>query len=482
MAELLKLQFPDLARPVRQWGLKRAHVKWDPVDPYRLRVDPRKSIARFQEADFIGHERVESYIYFSQRKLKNKDGPYFNCEHLKSVGYDRETARTMKREQGTEGSYYEDSLCYPTEHIEVRLIPKEWKLGESDRAEIWWFEFCGDAVIVRAHRSPYHHGEFNYCIGESLPDMHTVVNSGFGEMVDPFQRFMNWMGSSHYENIRRFINNSALLADRFIEMEDVLNPKPGGHVRLTSDAQDLIESGMVQDGRIFYPQLALTDVTKGHIDEIQWMFELVGRMTGANDTSQSVALSSKRTATEVDALTGAASQRTQGIAMTLDEMLIGPLAEHLSMIRQQMTTDEQWYRVNGDLAREIQRRIGADNPILQSTEGGIRALIAPEDLYGQYDYVPMSGMDPQNPSRSAETLMQLMEIGQPMADPQTMMMLGEEEVLDTKEMFTRIAENLKVKDISRLFRPNPLIPPQVVPDEAMAAGVQAGNFVDPAQI
>jgi hypothetical protein len=483
MAQIIGQIYPDLARPVRQWGLKRAHVQWDAVDPYRFRIDSRKSVSRFQKSDFIGHERVESLIYFEQRQLKNKDGPYFNVKELKSVGYDRKTARSIGREEGTQGEYYRDSLSYPTEHLEVRLVPKEWELGTSDRAEIWWFEWCGDAVIVRAHRSSYHHGDFNYSVGESLPDMHTVINSGFGEMVDPFQRFMNWMGSSHYENVRRFINNSALLADRFIEMEDVLNPKPGGHIRLTSDAQDLIESGMVPDARVFYPQLALQDVTKGHIEEIQWMFELVGRMTGVNDPAQGIHLPSKRTATEINALTGAASQRTQGVAQTLDDMLVGPLAEHLSAIRQQMTTDEQWYRTGGDLAREIERRLGDDSSrILQSTEGGIRALIAPHDLYGQYDYVPYSGMDPQNPARSAETLLQLLEIGQPLADPMQMMAMQEEEVLDIKELFIRIAENLKVKDVNRLFKPNPAIPPPmptVVPDEAMAAGMQAGNFVPP---
>ena len=492
MAEMASMMYPELSRPVRQWGLKRAHVKWEPVDPYKLRIDPRKSVARFQQGDFIGHERVESLLYFEQRKLKKKDGPYFNCKQLRSVGFDKEQARTIKREEGTEGEYYEDSLVYPTEHMEVRLVPKEWELGESDRAEIWWFEWCGDSVIVRAHRSPYHHGEFNYQIGETLPDFHTVVNSGFGEMIDPFQRFMNWMGSSHYENIRRFINNSALIMERFVEVEDIKKPKPGGHIRVTQEAQELFASGMVSDPRVFYPQLGLNDVTKGHVEEIQFMFELVGRMSGANDPAQGVHLPSKRTATEIDALTGAASQRVQGIALILDEMLVGPLAGHLSQIRQQMTTDAQWYRINGDLAREIQRRIGADNPILQSTEGGIRAMIAPHDLYGQYDYVPYSGMDPQNPARSAETLMQLMELGQPMADPQMMLAIGEEEVLDVKELFTRIAENLRVKDISRLFRPNPLIPqqppavpggvpvapgaPGVVPDEQFAAQVEAGNF------
>ena len=89
----------------------------------------------------------------------------------------------------------------------------------------------------------------------------------------------------------------------------------------------------------------------------------------------------------------------------------------------------------------------------------------------------------QNPARSAETMIKLMEIGQPFADPQQMMMMGEQDILDMKELFTRVDENMKIKDVDRLFKPNPMIPPpmgpEVVGDEAMAAGMQAGNFVPP---
>jgi hypothetical protein len=51
-------------------------------------------------------------------------------------------------------------------------------------------------------------------------------------------------------------------------------------------------------------------------------------------------------------------------------------------------------------------------------------------------------------------------------------------------MFTRVAENMRIKDIDRFWKPNPLIPPpmmgpEVVGDEEMAAGMQAGNLVSP---
>jgi hypothetical protein len=490
MAEILGAQYPELTRPIRQWGLRSAHVDWRPVDPYKLRLDPRKSASNFQRSDFIGHERVESLTFFTQRQLKNEDGPYFNVDQLKKTGFDTgDKNRSVGAEPGAEYKDYGDTASYRTEHLEVRLIPKEWKLGDSERAEIWWFEWCGDDVIVRAHRSPYHHGEFNYQIGEALPDMHTVINPGFGEIMDPLQRFMNWMASSHLENVRRFINNESIVSPAYIEMDDLLNPMPARFVRTTEEADELIREGAVSGVGSFFQQMPVQDMTKGHLQDITWMFDLVSRLSGVNDPVQGIQLPTRRTATEIETISGAASQRISYLVEILDEMLVGPLAEHLASIRQQFTTDTQWYRVAGDLAREIELRVG-ESDMIQSTEGGLRVKIAPWDLYGNYDYVPLSGNDPQNPAKSAESLIQLLEVMAPiphLVDPQAAMMMGEEDVADLKEVVIRIGENLGIKDIKRLFKPlfdeqgMPLAPPPppigVVPDEEMAAMAAAGNAV-----
>jgi hypothetical protein len=482
MAEVLGAQYPELTRPMRQWGLRSAHVQWDSVDPYKLRIDPRKTVSNFQAGNFIGHERVETLIFFTQQELENGDGPYFNVKQLRKTGYDTaDKHRSVGTEPGAEFKDYGDTASYRTEHLEVRLVPKEWKLGTSERAEIWWFEWCGDDVIVRAHRSPYHHGEFNYQIGESLPDMHTVINPGFGEIMEPLQRFMNWMASSHLENVRRFINNEGIVSTKYIEMEDLLNPKPAAFIRTTADGDEAIEKEgkRVSD---FFQQLPVQDMTKGHLQDITWMFDLVSRLSGVNDPVQGIQLPTRRTATEIETISGAASQRITHLVGVLDEMLIGPLADHLASIRQQFTTDTQWYRVAGDLAREIELRVGQSD-MLQSTEAGIRVKIAPWDLYGEYDYISLSGTDPQNPSRSSENLLQLLQIIGSMPhliDPAAAMAMGEEEVVDLKEVLVRIGENTGIKDVRRLFKP--VIPPQmppmmVAPDEQVAAMAAAGNAV-----
>jgi hypothetical protein len=488
MAEVLGATMPDLIRPMRQWGLRCAHVQHQAIDPYKFRIDPRKSLSTFQKGDIIGHEFTESLLYFKSRKLSKGEGPYFNCEQLEKSGFGSGYRRSgTNRSHGDEPGRSNDENIqetqnYHTEHLEIRLIPKEWKLGDGDKPEIWWFEWCGDDVIVRAHASPYDHGKFNYGVGAAYPDQNVILPMGMGQMIDPFQRFMTWMASSRFENVRRFINNAALIMTDYVEVADIMNPKPAGHIRLKQAAMDLIAQGLVSDARIFYPQLALQDVTGAHMQDIQQLFEWVGRMTGANDLSQGVHLPSKRTATEIDKLSGSASQRTQSMAEDMDNGLFGPLAELHSMIRQQYSTDEQWHRINGDMALEIEQRIDAKD-MIKRHGSGIHVKIAPWDLYGEYDYIPYTGMDANNPARSVENMLQLMQVtsGIPqLNDPMMAMQMGEEEIADLKKFVLRIGENMGIKDVGRLFKKNPMI--QVMQDQQLAAQQQAGNVVPVSQV
>jgi hypothetical protein len=484
MAELIGQKFPELVRPIRQWGRRQQYVRHQAIDPYKLRIDPRKSLSTYQDGDHIGHAFVESLLYFKSRKLENEEGAYFNVDALDDTGWvgsEKDTTnKTHLDEPGKQGDDIEDVRAYETEHLEVRLIPNEWELSDSDKPEIWWFEWCGDAVIVRAHPSPYDHGKFNYSIGCAYPDQNVILGMGLGQLIDPFQRFMTWMASSRFENVRRFLNNSSLIAENFVEVADVLNPKPAGHVRLTQAAQDLIAQGVISDPRVFLPQLALTDVTGQHMADIQTLFEWVGRLSGSNDMTQGIHLPSKRTATEIEKLTGAASQRTMSMGEALDTGLFESMADQHAQIIQQFMTDEQWFRVGGDLARDIQQRVGESDAVKPSG-GGLHVRIAPQDIYGMYDYVPYTGMDPEAPGKSVEALMNLMQVTMQtgLHNPQMGMQMGEEEVADLKEFVVRIGQNLKVKDVERFFKPNPIL---VMQQQQFEAAKQAGNVVPADQV
>jgi hypothetical protein len=478
MAEMVGMQFPELVRPIRQYGRRSQYVRHEAIDPYKLRIDPRKSLSTFQRGDMVGHQFVESLIFFKTRRLDKEEGPYFNVDQLSDTGWagceHGENDKTHLDQPGTTSDDTEEVRAYYTEHFEARIIPKEWKLSESDKPEIWWFEWCGDDVIVRAHASPCDHGQFNYSIGASYPDQNVIMSMGLGQLIDPFQRFMTWMASSRFENVRRFLNNASLIMDNFINVSDVLNPKPAGHVRATQAGQDLVAQGLIAPQNLL-PQLTMTDVTGQHMADIQTLFEWVGRLSGSNDMTQGIHLPSKRTATEIEKLSGAASQRTASMAEGLDYGLFDSMASQHAMLIQQFMTDEQWFRVGGDLARSLQQQVGESDAV-KPAGGGLHVRISPHDLYGQYDYVPYTGMDPEAPWKSVDAMMQLLQVmqGSGLTNPQAALALGEQEVADIKELVIRIGQNMKIKDVESMFKPNPILVQQ---QQAFEAQKAAGNYV-----
>jgi hypothetical protein len=79
--------------------------------------------------------------------------------------------------------------------------------------------------------------------------------------------------------------------------------------------------------------------------------------------------------------------------------------------------------------------------------------------------------------------MQLLQMGSSIpiiSNPMMAAQMGEDEILDQKEVFTRLFENMKIKDVSRMFKPNPLM--QVQPMDMIQQQVQAGNMVPAGQV
>ncbi|HWO69602.1 MAG TPA: hypothetical protein VNP94_02455, partial [Actinomycetota bacterium] len=146
------------------------------------------------------------------------------------------------------------------------------------------------------------------------------------------------------------------------------------------------------------------------------------------------------------------------VARLLDAQAIRPLAERAVANRQQFTTLEQYVRIAGNLVREL---------------GGLtQFLVRPSDLAGHFDYVPHSGVLPPDPARFAQTWAQLLEGAAKI--PQLLQPGPDGKVLDVRAVFNEAARALGIKDLATFYT---AAPPTVLPDEALARAVQAGNAV-----
>jgi hypothetical protein len=305
-------------------------------------------------------------------------------------------------------------------------------------------------------------------------------------------------GQSHIEHVRRAINNSMIYPPSLIEEIDLLYPTPGGHIRMSQRAEELMINGMMSPGQLVF-QLSTNDTTRGHLNDMASVMDMAQRMTGANDPAQGIPMQDRRTLGEVQAVMAAASQRISTTVRLADMQALAPLAKRLMINRQQFTEEAQWYRITGDLAKDMDAFVarGMGGNIQQMPGSGLmQALIGPSDIAGNFDYISHTGNMPPDPSRSATTWMQLLQSlaqGPQLFDP---MQYPDGRIPDFRAIFNEFVRSMGIKNVEQFYRVHPQVLQQqmqqqqmqggqpgmqVVPDEQFQQQSQAGNYVDPGE-
>jgi hypothetical protein len=450
--------------PVRKISIRREFNKWTPISAYHARPDPRVSQWNMQDGEFFGHKwRTSQHALF---KRAGERGPYFNIDKLperslssladedRSSGIDPfNPSESMAREMLT-GSKSKSYLEMET--MVWELIPREHELGESDYPEKWLFTWAEDKVIVRAHPLINKHQEFPYSVAEPEPNFFDLFSPGTMELIEPLQRFINWLYNSHIENMTRMLNNQWVYSPAFIEESDIEFGGPGENVRMTQEAVDMMLNGQITDIRQFLFQMPIQDVTgPSYMNAIQYTYQMAQVMTGANDPMSGIQLPTQRSATEVGTITAKATERMAITARLMDENAIEPLVRRSIQNRQQFTSIGRYYEIGGRLAEMA----GIDNIFADL-----------EDIPGEFKYKPISGILPDDPSRAAANWSNLMAAAGQL--PQLQQPGPDGKVIDFRKIFNTIAEKSGIQDIGEYY-----MEVQVMPDEEVAAQAQAGNMV-----
>jgi hypothetical protein len=452
---------PMAFSPVRKRGVKREYQRWVPISAYNARPDPRVPLWQLQDGEFFGHKWRASKLSLLRRS--GEKGPYFNIEHLsehevynkdnEDKGYDpinpQEPAIAM----------HEGTSKQPWHNMETmvwELIPKDEKLSEETEPEKWIFTWADDKVIVRAHPLINKHQNFPYSAIEPDPDMHSTFSPGIIESIEPLQRFINWLFNSHVDNITRVLNNRYAYSPYFIEGTDLDFGGPGENIRITQEGHDALVSGEIQDIRQVLWQVPAEDVTgPSYMNAVQYVYQMAQVMVGVNDPLSGIQLPTERSATEVSTITAQATQRMAIMVRLMDENGIQPLVQRSIENRQQFTSIGRYYRIIGDLAQQV------------GTDSIFADLM---DLQGEFDYEKVTGIVPEDPSRSATTWTNLLAAAGQI--PQLQQPGPDGRILDFRQIFDTIAEKLGVPNIDQYY-----MQVAVQPDEQVATQVQAGNYV-----
>lgn len=454
-------QFDPPKKRVTRWV--KSYEGNDPqvIDPYRCWHDPRVPVSKLNDGEFIFFSARKSFLNL---KTDEANGLYVNIDMLKdqkaSAGSSgkgdgesnqSDIARQMGFSNLTEEEYIDKTdTGYPLlEEMWARVIPRELGLSSSSYPEIWVFTVANKEVVIRVEQAEENHGMYPVDGIEYMPDIHSPGNPGVVELISPLSQHLTWLFNSHMENVRKAINDVMVYDPTMVVAADLEARGPGKLIRLKPQAYG-------KDVRSAISQLVVQDITGGHLKDAQVVWDLIQRISAATDNFMGLpTVGGARTATEVRGINQLAGGRLKNLAEIVSMMGFTPFSKKCVQNTQQFLEDEKFYRLVG---RAVQ------NPeVLQQIKVG------PEEIIGNFDFIPIDGTYPMDKFAMAEVWK---EIFSSVVQVEPLL-----QVFDVVEIFRKSVQELGVKNIDD-FRLKPdSLQAQIMQQRAIEDKVKKGDAV-----
>lgn len=318
----------------------------------------------------------------------------------------------------------------------IEIIPRELGLGDSDVPEKWLFAIANESQILQAE--PY----------RDLHDKHPVaviepygVGYGFGQVgiadyLGPIQTSVSWLVNSRIFNVRAVLNNMFVADPAAIEMQDLTSSEPGKIIRLKTAA-------LGRDVRTVIHQLDVTDVTKGHFDDLKLFMQLGDSLSAVNENLRGQPhQGGRKTATEVRVAGESGASRMAAHAKRISAQGLVDLVEIMCLNYQQHLTEDFVIQVTGIA--------GAESPI----------MVSPEMVMGDFHYPVHDGALPLDNIAILDTWKEIFLAL--LQNPQLAM------GYNMPAVFEHIAELSGVLNIEQF---------KIAPDQQVQQQAQAGNLV-----
>ena len=427
------------------------------VRPQDFFPDTRVALVNFHQGEFCAR-----YVEIAWNELYegSKSGRYFNFKVLKEMRAKRDLDEhddVLSRDMGSDKvgqlpeetwdeAGYEIPLGFVKSYeIYIKLVPSDWRLGTSDRQEVWVFNLTSNGVLFGAQGLGELHGQFPFDILTDEIDGYTVFPRSGSERVTPLNDVITWLVNTHFYNVRQTLNNQFIVDPSMVVMKDVEAPGPGKIIRLKPQA-------FGRDIRTVITQLQNQDVTRTHMADIPAVVSFIQQILGVNDNIMGAVNSGgRKTATEVRTSTTMGINRLKTQCEWFSEIGFKPYTQKMVQRTQELYSGDMKMRLVGDL--------GMMAPgVLQVT---------PDMIAGFFDYIPVDGTMPIDRFAQANLWKEL--FAQAATIPQ--IAAG----YDLGKIFAWIASLGGLKNLSQ-FRL------QVQPDDQLQRQAQAGNVVPLSQV
>jgi hypothetical protein len=422
--------------------------------------DPSVSSANIQDGEFFGWVDRDNYMNMLSAEQYDKSQNLFNVKYLKARKDKRSTLsldqseRQVRHGGSSELSRSMTNSTNPVDIIKmyVKLIPKEWQLSNNEYPEMWYFELAADDVIIACEKADHNHGMYPGAVASPEYDGYSITPIGRLEILYGLQNTLDFMFNSHVSNVRKAINDMLIVDPYLVNMNDLMDPKPGKLVRLRRPAWGRGVEKVVQ-------QLAVNDITRANIGDAMWITQFMDRISAADQSMQGSLRQGgpeRLTKSEFQGTRGSAISRLQRTAMIIGMQFMQDIGTMFAAHTQQYLSEETFVRLIGRHAEKLHNQFGK-----QSTR------VSPYDLAINYDLIVRDGSIPGG--NFSDAWMRMFEIIG--TTPELM------QQFDVTRIFLYIAQQLGAKNVEDFRRNINQVQPTVMPDEAVAREAQKGNLV-----
>lgn len=427
------------------------------IDPYSFLPDPNVSIHEVHEAEFVGWIESTNTMSLLNRDRDDKDH-VFNAKYVDLIDgrSSIQQAHGNIPNRGDNDRYTNTNNPCDILWMYVTIIPSRWGVGDGEYPEEWLFGLAGDQVVVTAQPLGLDHGEKPIAVCAPDYDGYSINPTSRLGIIHDMQTLVDFLYTSHIQNIRKAINDMLVIDPSIINYYDVANPKPGKIIRARRAGWG---RGVIRDS---FEQLKVDDITRGHIADAGLMSSLMQKVSSANENVQGgfPHRTSRISATEARTSRMGSLSRLEKAAKIISEQSMQRLGRLLADQTQQLMEQETYIKVTGELGQRLQEEYGI-NPRQD------RVKLSPLDLVVNYDIEAHDGTIPG--AEDAENWVQLYQVLM-QSDPSVTTRFNKVAI------FKHIARQLGARNVDAFE-----LKGKAMQDEQVMREVERGNLVEPNQ-
>lgn len=392
------------------------------VSPYRWFPDTTFPVCDFEKGNFCGTE--EDFTMAGLRQLE-KDG------HVQGVKWIEGPVKNWSSARGAEtrnswswdgsGAWdnTSDNAKVIVTKMRKKIVPSQFmldgdrKLGDEEFPLLFTIWYANDNRIIKLEECREWHGSFGSAVGQYTPDMHHSLTNGLADLIYRLQDVISWFVNSHITSVRRVIQNRNVINPALVEMKSY-----------DGDGDIFMRKGVGRmDPRLAVSQLPATDVTSGHMSDVQVLNSIMQMVTGVNDQMQGQYTQGRRDATQSRVVAAGAAGRLKMHGHLLWEAGIGRIGSlMLSNSRQSLSLNS------------FARALGGSPDTLEQRYAMFKGT--PEEVIGADDYLGWDSTLQSEKGYMAQSLQELLGLVL-QANPQSAQVLAQNVSLTkvVEEMF-----------------------------------------------